>query len=91
MAYIKDVLLEPFYIEVTERSFNVREHKGFKINKKSGEEEEIFETHGYMNSLYASLRKIAFLKNLTTETMNLSQYVNQYESITKELIEAIKE
>lgn len=91
MSYIKDELLEPYYIEVTERSFNVREHKGFKLNKKSGKEEELFETHGYMTSLYSSLRKIAFLKNLSLETMNLSEYVNNYERITKELIEAIKE
>jgi hypothetical protein len=91
MSYIKDELLLPYYIEVTERSFNVREIKGFKLNKKTGVEEEVFETHGYMNSLYASLRKIAFLKNLSIETMNLSEYVSNYERITKELIEAIKE
>ena len=77
---IKDKLIEPFQIKVTDVSFNVIETG---INEKG---KDTITTHGYYSDMKNALTKIVKMKvKYDVETMDLNSYFNRLEELSNKL------
>lgn len=84
---IKDQLLEPYYINVTDNSYDViKEVKVSDVKSKNfGKITE--QNFGYFSKLDNALLKIAKLKLIkNNQEINLSSYINAY----RDMLEKIK-
>lgn len=82
---IKDRLIEPYFIKVSDSSFDL--FKG-SVSEKGNYVEY---SYGYYSKLSSCLLKVSKLKTLESEEeMTISQYLDKLEKVTKEITETIK-
>jgi len=82
---IKDELITPFQIKVTDVSYNVIENR-VSENRVSEKGKDTLITHGYYTDMKQALRKIVKLKaKEDVKTMDLNSYFNRIEDLSNKL------
>ena len=83
--YIKDPLIEPYYIQLDDYCYAV--HKGI-IAEESGKEYQ--QTLGYYKNLGSALDAIAKDEAMKISYSTIQDYINQYNQIVNRLSQVIK-
>lgn len=86
---IKDSTIEPFFIDVDDNNFIVKDTYVSEGEKTKGQEIET--VIGYHMTMENALHRIIRLKVTRNEgVIDLNEYLTRYESISKEVFNAIK-
>lgn len=86
---IKDSIIEPFYIDVEDDQFTLRETCTVEKGENSGSTYDI--TKGYFTTLEACIKKIIRTKIAREdETLTLEQFLERYQTECKQIDEILK-
>lgn len=86
---ITDKILDPYYIEVDSFGFTVRENTGRVVKSGKNKGESITYTVGHYSSLKYAVERVAKEKSIVDGQTTLLDYIQKYESIKNEILEAI--
>lgn len=92
MTYIKDTLLEPYFIEVMDNCLVLHENTGkIKFDKVKQVDKEVTAVVGHYSNLFSALNKVSKLKTMEKQdAFTLKEYITTYENTVKELLDKIK-